>query len=83
MLKLRPWVKTETEYLSQTYGALPARDIAENLSRTRGSVYQKAHRPGLSSPKSPARLTDPATLGVRSLFEEGRGLNEVPLPHQY
>ena len=73
----QPWLKMETEHLSQAYGALPARDIAGNLDRTRGSVYQKAHRLGFSTPKSPSRPTDPATLEIRSLFEQGRSLKEV------
>ena len=73
----QPWSTFETECLSQTYDTLPARDIAQSLGRTRGSVYQKAHRLGLSTPKSPARPTDPTMLEIHSLFEEGGALNEM------
>lgn len=43
----RRWTAEEVEYLHQNYAALTAEQIAEALSRTADSVWEKAVREGL------------------------------------
>ncbi len=47
------WTKVDEGYLKQHYGTMPIETLMENLGRSKGTIYTKAHELGLSETIDP------------------------------
>ncbi len=68
--RILPWRPHEDDYLRQHYATMPVEAIAFFLRRTKGGVWQRAGRLGLSKPHS-GKFQPGHNHGVASRFKSG------------
>lgn len=74
----RPWTTTDSRFLRDNYGIVTAEKIAKKLGRSKGAIYRRANREGLSSIESKLETLKKMVVNGHAKEDIAKELNVTP-----